>query len=98
MDSRTNCPNCGAPIKDLYCEYCGTRVVDLSYIDLNKESYFCIILDGQKYFIKAFPTTFTITHSLTECYSYDEFHRVLSHPAINIDLSLQGSITPGYII
>lgn len=93
MNNKTNCPNCGAPIKDLYCEYCGTRVVDLSYIDLNKESYFCIIYNDQKYFIKAFPTTFTITQSLTEVpYNYGNFGRMLAHPVINIDLSLQGSI------
>lgn len=26
----TNCPNCGAPIVGLVCEYCGTHHYDLS--------------------------------------------------------------------
>ena len=25
MSSKTNCPNCGAPITGSVCEYCGTR-------------------------------------------------------------------------
>lgn len=31
---QTNCPNCGAPIISSVCEYCGTRHVSKSEIDI----------------------------------------------------------------
>lgn len=34
---RTNCPNCGGPlpVKGSKCEFCGTRVIDLTMIDFD---------------------------------------------------------------
>ena len=31
---RLNCPNCGAPITGIKCEYCGTQFLDLSVLDM----------------------------------------------------------------
>lgn len=36
----TNCPNCAAPITDMICPYCGTRVIDCSEIDISNPQYF----------------------------------------------------------
>ena len=35
----TNCPNCGAalPVSGLKCEFCGTRVIDLTMIDFDSD-------------------------------------------------------------
>lgn len=35
--NRTNCPNCGAPLKwgNPHCEFCGTRIVDLTMLDFD---------------------------------------------------------------
>ena len=35
-ENRTNCPNCGAPLKDGICQYCGTEKAK------NVESYITI--------------------------------------------------------
>ena len=36
-----NCPNCGAPIDPwkYKCEYCGTTIIDLGVLDLDKPCY-----------------------------------------------------------
>ena len=38
---RKNCPNCGAPIDPwkYKCEYCGTTIIDLGVLDLDKPCY-----------------------------------------------------------
>lgn len=37
MKKRTNCPNCGGPlpVNGLKCEFCGTRIIDLTMIDFD---------------------------------------------------------------
>ena len=39
IKNRTNCPNCGAGLKwgQPHCEYCGTRIVDLTMIDFDTD-------------------------------------------------------------
>ena len=37
MERKTNCPNCGAALPEVggKCEFCGTRVVDLTMLDFD---------------------------------------------------------------
>lgn len=37
--NKTNCPNCGGPLHwgQAHCEYCGTRIVDLTMIDFDTD-------------------------------------------------------------
>ena len=39
MRDRLNCPNCGAPIRGVECEYCGTIFYDFGSIDLDRPTY-----------------------------------------------------------
>lgn len=34
-----NCPNCGAPITGIKCEYCGTQFIDFATIDMDRPFY-----------------------------------------------------------
>lgn len=36
---RLNCPNCGAPITGIRCEYCGTQFLDFATIDMDEPFY-----------------------------------------------------------
>ena len=36
---RLNCPNCGAPITGIKCEYCGTQFIDFATIDMDRPFY-----------------------------------------------------------
>ena len=39
MRDKLNCPNCGAPIRGVECEYCGTMFYDFASIDLDRPTY-----------------------------------------------------------
>ena len=39
MRDKLNCPNCGHPIDDVICSYCGTVFYDFANIELNGSSY-----------------------------------------------------------
>ena len=51
---RTNCPNCGGPlpINGLKCEFCGTRIIDLTMIDFDSEEPAMFVLKAPKYMVK----------------------------------------------
>lgn len=36
---RYNCPNCGAPIQEDKCQYCGTVIHDFSALKLHQENF-----------------------------------------------------------
>lgn len=48
---RTNCPNCGGPlpINGLKCEFCGTRIIDLTMIDFDSDAPAMFVLKAPKY-------------------------------------------------
>lgn len=54
MMKRTNCPNCGGPlpINGLKCEFCGTRIIDLTMIDFDNEEPTMFVLKAPKYMVK----------------------------------------------
>ena len=41
-----NCPNCGAPIEDEKCSYCGTLFVDFAAMDADKPFFMKIKHNG----------------------------------------------------
>lgn len=47
----TNCINCGAPLHNGKCEYCGTEYTDTGKgIKINgRETYFPVEIDGREY-------------------------------------------------
>ena len=50
---RTNCPNCGAPINEVVCPYCGTVFYDFTAIDSEKPTYIRMNMDGKQFVFKA---------------------------------------------
>ena len=42
-----NCPNCGAPIQNERCDYCGTIMYDFSCIDISSPCYVKIKVGGR---------------------------------------------------
>ncbi len=54
MKRKTNCPNCGGPlpINGLKCEFCGTRIIDLTMIDFDSEEPTMSVLKAPKYMVK----------------------------------------------
>lgn len=59
--SKTNCPNCGAPIeKDKEkCAYCGTWYIDLTMIDFDNQEPFFLTIKQNGYLLtqKVIPQT-----------------------------------------
>lgn len=51
---RTNCPNCGGPlpINGLKCEFCGTRIIDLTMIDFDSNEPTMFVLKAPKYLVQ----------------------------------------------
>jgi len=51
---RTNCPNCGGPlpVNGLKCEFCGTRVIDLTMIDFDSKEPTMFVLKAPKYLVQ----------------------------------------------
>lgn len=66
MREQTNCPNCGAPISGIKCEYCGTQFFDLADIELNKPGFLRIRHDGRILLCKVIPTDIEIEHSYNQ--------------------------------
>lgn len=47
MRDRLNCPNCGAPITDMKCPYCGSIFYDFATLDNTKPTYIRMVWDDQ---------------------------------------------------
>lgn len=47
-----NCPNCGAPIEDEKCLYCGTRFIDFAAMDADEPFFMKIKHDGEVFIVK----------------------------------------------
>ena len=47
MKELLNCPNCGAPIEDTKCPYCGSVFIDFASMDMDKPFYLKIKHDGK---------------------------------------------------
>ena len=60
MREKTNCPNCGAPISGIKCEYCGTQFFDLADIELNKYAFLRVRIDNNVLLFEAIPTEMEI--------------------------------------
>ena len=49
MDERLNCPNCGAPIEDWKCAYCGTVLLSVGAIEIGAPTFVRIKTKHGKY-------------------------------------------------
>lgn len=47
MNEHLNCPNCGAPVEEEVCSYCGTVIYDFATMDMDKPMYIKLRKDGK---------------------------------------------------
>lgn len=65
-----NCVNCGAPIKDGKCEYCGAEYHKLNSLDGSFDEYQGeITIDGKK--IRCYIGDMKVEHIFNDCASRD---------------------------
>lgn len=98
-----NCPNCGAPIASDVCPYCGTAFLDWSCLELHKDNWIKIKIDGKVCLIKATLTAFGIDYddnSDNDRIVYMDNHPMYfsSIPTLDLhfDLSAKPFKIPGY--
>lgn len=61
-----NCPNCGAPIRDIECPFCGTVFYDFASLSFNKPTYLGVFLNGKHIACQARMTSMRINTSPDE--------------------------------
>lgn len=77
-----NCPNCGAPIQDDICHYCGSVFLDWASIDMCKPT-FVKIKDSNGYYrlLKIIPKSIrqTMDSNPTYCYADNKICQITSN-------------------
>lgn len=66
MREKTNCPNCGAPISGIICEYCGTQFFDLADIELYKYGFLRMKIGNSIMLCEAMPVNMAIEHKYNQ--------------------------------
>jgi len=102
---RTNCPNCGGPlpINGLKCEFCGTRIIDLTMIDFDSEEPAMFVLKAPKYMVKdkdvyitmmAHPELESITMEGDEVYAFNARGERLCACSLGVNAAFGMSLHP----
>ena len=105
MMKRTNCPNCGGPlpINGLKCEFCGTRIIDLTMIDFDNEEPTMFVLKAPKYMVKdkdvyitmlARPELKSVTMKNNEAYVLNARGERLCSYSLGINAAFEMSLHP----
>lgn len=101
MSDQFNCPNCGAPISDDICPYCGTAFLDWSCLDERKANWIKINFNGQIHLVKAHMTYLGFEYSMPETTLFADnkkYYSILGNEEleIHIDLLAEKFKIPGY--
>lgn len=102
---RTNCPNCGGPlpINGVKCEFCGTRIIDLTMIDFDNEEPTMFVLKAPKYMAQdkdvyismwARPELESITIEGDECYAMNARGERLCACSLGVNAAFEMSLHP----
>lgn len=92
---RFNCPNCGAPINQTECPYCGTVIYDFASIDMDKPTYLRINHNGQQYAFRAYLKSMDVSfHSSQTDIGEDFYGRVVTVPYNSADVDMEFSVIP----
>lgn len=87
-----NCPNCGAPIANDICPYCGTGILDWSALELGKENWVKIKFNGEVVLIKALLYNFRVNYECpNSTYLYADnqvYYQDIGYPDIDIEMEL----------
>ena len=68
MKANTHCPNCGAIVKGITCEYCGTQFIDIADLKMGEKAYLRLNYNGSIYTFKVIPTEATVTCDISPIY------------------------------
>ena len=68
MKANTHCPNCGAIVKGITCEYCGTQFIDIADLKMGEKAYLRLNYNGAIYTFKVIPFDATITCDTSPIY------------------------------
>lgn len=100
MRERLNCPNCGAPIRDTECPYCGTLFYDFASIDLEKAAYIRVKRGDELITAKAQCTNCRIDldSQYVSYYADNEVYRVECEPSMTVDLSFDVLVDNGVLM
>lgn len=102
---RTNCPNCGGPlpINGVKCEFCGTRIIDLTMIDFDSEEPAMFVLKAPQYMVEdkdvdismlAHPELESITIEGDECYAMNARGEKLCACSLGVNAAFGMSLHP----
>jgi hypothetical protein len=69
MEQLKNCPNCGAPIENHKCPYCGTIFYDFAEFEVGKTAYIRLNVNGNLNVFRAVLTDFEVIQD-TDTYMY----------------------------
>lgn len=95
MTEKTNCPNCGAPIAESKCPYCGTVFYDMTVLDMENPGILRIktpmgVIEGWMYVGNV-----GINIEPGDCISARSIdgmiHRTWMEPNVTVNLELHGS-------
>ena len=68
MMDKLNCPNCGAPITETKCPYCGTVFYDFTALSFDKPTYIKTkVYENQLIIARVMLTDFTIVLESDTC-------------------------------
>ncbi len=85
--SKTNCPNCGAPITDTKCPYCGTIHYDFANLKVGDISLIRLKLGDALHTFKAVVKGVSITSDPTNSFYADDYV-VSANPTWDLDISM----------
>jgi hypothetical protein len=69
VKANTHCPNCGAIVKGITCEYCGTQFIDIADLKMGEKAYLRLNYNGAIYTFKVIPSDATITCDTSPIYA-----------------------------
>ena len=75
-----NCPNCGAPIQDTICPYCGTIIFDFVNLEVGKTAYIRMKINNSLCVCQAILTNISIEQTMMDTFYADTI--------VNLELSL----------
>lgn len=70
-----NCPNCGAPINEERCPFCGTLFIDFAAIDADEPFFMKIKYNGAVFIVKVALNSVSMTSEITDIHYglYDRY-------------------------
>lgn len=89
MKANTHCPNCGAIVRGITCEYCGTQFIDIADLKFGEKAYLRLNYNGVVYTFKAIPFDATITSDMSHIYAGYDFGEKITPSRLTMKRKLE---------